>query len=169
MKFVYLFSSIIFLSSLFSCSNVKEHKSKSNYDFKSISKVIFQFHDASVPPDFHRSLTYTITPSQLNFMVDSYGEIVKDTTIKIDEGKWHHITQALQQCEISKANSVKQMESGCTGGTGNSMEVFFNDESSWNAHIYYCANEYEGDLLGDLPCFIESIKKDIDPKVFAHD
>lgn len=154
---------------LFGCSNSKKSIENVPSKTKEINKIHFYFQDASVPPDDHRSLTFKITPSKLIFLVDSYGDVVKDTNIKLSAEKWNQIVSSIEHCELSKSKSSKELKYGCSGGTGNSIEVFFDDGSSWNAHIYYCGNEYEGDLLGDIPCFLESIKKDIDPTVFAHD
>ena len=39
-----------------------------------IKEIIYRFGDASVPPDYHRSYTITVTAGGVRIVVDSYGD-----------------------------------------------------------------------------------------------
>ena len=65
---------VVFLMTLTeSCSNKKLSKNK-------ITKIVYSYGDSSVPPKYHRSYTITATKDGIRIVVDSYGNILADTT-----------------------------------------------------------------------------------------
>jgi hypothetical protein len=144
------------------------HSCKSSED-SFISKadtIIYEFHDASVPPDDHRSYVITITPNKLNYVVDSYGDVIKKGFIDIDKKKWEQCKKAFESAGIRNVVE-KENNEGCTGGTGNSIKVYQGTSTLFKGYQYRCGNLNEGDLEGDLNQFLRAIKEGLDYTFFS--
>ena len=75
---------LFFVLFLFSCQKTeskREYPGKEPVNTKFLGDfcIIYGFKDASVPPDDHRSYSIYLTNKNYRFVVDSYGEIIKDT------------------------------------------------------------------------------------------
>lgn len=113
---------------LFSSGHVNGTMMKENYQpEKPVQKIIYQFHDSSVPPKYHRSYVITVICSMVKIVIDSYGEILADREYEITEEQFVNIVESLRK------NGIKNMELGgnenCIGGTGESISV--SDERSF--------------------------------------
>ena len=144
----------------YSCKNAEESLI-SNADF-----IVFEFHDASVPPDDHRSYTISITPTTLYYVVDSYGDVIKKDSLKIGEEKWEQCKNAFESAGIRNVVE-KENNEGCTGGTGNSISVYQGTTTLFKGYQYRCGNFNEGDLEGDLNQFLQAIKEGLDYTFFS--
>ena len=133
-----------------------------------VDEIVFEYHDASVPPDDHRSYVITLNPDKLIYVVDSYGEIIKRDSINIEPNKWNEVRAAFRSCDIRNVEKRKNSE-GCTGGSGNSIYLYANDEKIFGGYQYRCSTFFDGDLDGDLNCFLKTIKSQIDPAFFSTD
>jgi hypothetical protein len=121
----------------------------------SFDRIEYHFQDASVPPQYHRSYSYILTSSTFRYVVDSYGDIISDTTVSIPDGKWEKV-----QGMFSKAISYKkQKESqpGCTGGHGESITTWREGVRIFQGSNYYCGGNTEGNLGGDIDGFVETL------------
>lgn len=166
LRFIY----ILLLGLLFSCKTTSYNKQlDSNTSvIKTADEIIFEYHDASVPPDDHRSYFIQIREDSLFYAVDSYGEIIKENSIGIDHQKWNSIKNAFVSCGIKNVEERKNSE-GCTGGSGNSISAYVKKEQLFKGYQYRCSTFFDGDLDGDLNCFLMTIKQDIDPVFFRTD
>ena len=155
---------------LFSCKTTSHNKQLDSNTSVIITadEIIFEYHDASVPPDDHRSYFIQIREDSLFYSVDSYGEIIKKNSIAIDLKKWNSIKNAFVSCGIKNVEERKISE-GCTGGTGNSISAYVKKEKLFKGYQYRCSNYFDGDLDGDLNGFLMTIKQDIDPVFFSTD
>ncbi|MDG2153264.1 MAG: hypothetical protein P8K10_04950 [Crocinitomicaceae bacterium] len=131
-------------------------------------EIIFEYHDASVPPDDHRSYFIRIKEDSLFYSVDSYGEIIKENSMAIDLKKWKSIKNAFESCGIKNVEERKNSE-GCTGGSGNSIYAYVKKEQLFKGYQYRCSDFFDGDLDGDLNCFLMTIKQDIASDFFHTD
>jgi hypothetical protein len=82
--------------------------------------VTYSFHDASVPPAYHRSVTLTVTRDLAHIVVDSYGEVLADTTAPMPVATWSALSST-----IGSVSAIKVVEpsTGCTGGTSTDLTV----------------------------------------------
>jgi len=165
-----IFIYILLLGLLFSCKTTSHNKQLDSNTSVIITadEIIFEYHDASVPPDDHRSYFIQIREDSLFYSVDSYGEIIKKNSIAIDLKKWNSIKNAFVSCGIKNVEERKISE-GCTGGTGNSISAYVKKEQLFEGYQYRCSNYFDGDLDGDLNGFLMTIKQDIDPVFFSTD
>lgn len=164
-------SVILFLMSgfLFSCRTTPHSHAESPKSLAfSADEIVFEYHDASVPPDDHRSYRIKIHEDKLYYVVDSYGEIIKEDSISIEKNKWNNIQSAFLTCDIRNVEKRKNSE-GCTGGSGNSIYLYDNQEKLFAGYQYRCSTFFDGDLDGDLNCFLKIIRSGIDPTFFSTD
>ncbi|MDG1841093.1 MAG: hypothetical protein P8I93_01960 [Crocinitomicaceae bacterium] len=131
--------------------------------------IIYGYQDASVPPDDHRSYTIYLTNENYRFVVDSYGEIIKDTTLVLanQKEKIKNTQKAFKSCKI-KNREQKIEDMGCTGGNGEFIKIIRDGEIVFHGSNYYCAGKTEGNLIGDIKTFLSNLKSEVDPKVFEH-
>ena len=87
--------------------------------------VVYEFHDASVAPDHHRSYTLTVWEGSARLVVDSYGDPLHDVTKRIDETVWQHTLA--KATEFGDAESVRN--EGCSGGTAEELTVVDGDKT----------------------------------------
>lgn len=160
---------ILCIGCLASCKTIPNQQMDTTPSpIKMADEIIFEYHDASVPPDDHRSYMITLNPDKLIYVVDSYGEIIKRDSINIEPNKWNEVRAAFASCGIKNVEERKNSE-GCTGGSGNSIHVYFNNEKIFSGYQYRCSTFFDGDLDGDLNCFLMTIKQDIASDFFRTD
>ena len=166
---------ILFLGiGFFSCQKTDskreyQNKKQSNSKQRGDISIIYGFQDASVPPDEHRSYTIYLTKKNYRFVVDSYGEIIKDTTLVLinQKAKFKKAQKAFKLCKIKKREQ-KIEDMGCTGGDGVFIKIIKDGEIVFHGSNYYCAGKTEGNLIGDIKTFLSNLKSEVDPKVFEH-
>jgi hypothetical protein len=91
----------------------------------STATVIYQFHDASVAPDYHRSYRVTVTHDTGRVAVTTYGKTLHDVSKPIEPALWTYtLDKAL---EFRSARSVSN--DGCSGGTADELIVLRGDGS----------------------------------------
>lgn len=105
------------------------------------ASVIYQFHDSSVAPEYHRSYTITVWDSSAHLVIDSYGDVLVDQTINIEPEVW--------QRTLDAAGAFRDTESipndGCTGGTADELTVLDGDKKEV-VHLFI-----DGCAEGDVP------------------
>lgn len=82
-----------------------------------ITTVVYEFHDASLPPEYHRSYTVTVTADSATVVVDSYGDVIAQDTQPIDAAAW----QATTAAAAALAGTPSSESTGCTGGTADEL------------------------------------------------
>lgn len=130
-------------------------------DREKITKIVYAFHDSSVPPEYHRSYTITAEPDHIDLVVDSYGDVLHDGKYALRDGDFDAIIDAFFAAEITTCRSS---ELGCDGGTGNSIEIYEEEQLTFSGTVYYCGGENDGGLCGDIRGFgkkIESFVPDL--------
>ncbi len=131
--------------------------------------IVYGYQDASVPPEDHRSYTIYLTNKNYRFVVDSYGEIIKDTTLVLANQK----EKVKQVLTAFKKHKIKNMEEqvddiGCTGGNGEFIKITKEGERFFNGSNYYCGGKTIGNLTGDVKGFLKELKAQVDAKVFLY-
>ncbi len=84
--------------------------------------IEYQFTDASVPPQYHRSWTLRVDPMTARITVDSYGDALAERETALPDGLWQRLTANLP-AEQSPAGPAD----GCTGGTSMAVRVSSDD------------------------------------------
>jgi len=141
---------IIVMTTAESCSNKKLSKNK-------ISQIIYSFGDSSVPPQYHRSYTITATPENIRIVVDSYGNILADTTYQMTKESFGSLVDNFNESKIISIKKVDDQD-GCTGGTSKYIKIYEGDKIIFDGYAYFCGGKIFGDMKGDFDSFATEIK-----------
>ncbi len=82
--------------------------------------VTYAFHDASVPPAYHRSITLTVTKDESRIVVDSYGQVLADQAAPTPPAVWAALGRSLPSVS---GIVVSDAAEGCVGGTAADLVV----------------------------------------------
>ena len=116
--------------------------------FEGVDKVVYRYQDGSVPPQCHRSYAITVTKEEAKIVVDSYGKVISEEGIAFSEGEFDGVLDVIREAGIRKWKRLTNLE-GCTGGTGEVLDMFAGEEEVFSAKVYHCAGKDGGDLRGD--------------------
>lgn len=122
-----------------------------------ITKIVYHFKDSSVPPQYHRSYTITVTRDQVHIIVDSYGDIISDSTFDMSENKMNNLIKCIEIYQIRKQD-YKDENKSCTGGTSKSITVFSGKNILLEGVAYKCGGSIHGSLSGDIDSFAKMIE-----------
>lgn len=97
--------------------------------------ITYRFLDSSVPPQYHRSWTLTVTKQDEEIAVDSYGDVLGGGRAETPEAVWAGLAAGLPQIE---ALTVSDDTQGCTGGTGEAVTVESGGAVLVDLTVYEC-------------------------------
>lgn len=103
--------------------------------------VTYAFHDSSVPPQYHRSETLTVTKDQAHLVIDSYGDVLADETVATPADVWDELGRTLPEVTSLEAETV---ELGCTGGTSADLTVESGGEMIVDLSPEFCGGTNPG-------------------------
>lgn len=154
MKYLYL----LLVSAMFvACgSNQKSTSDKKMETSTQADKLVYHFGDASLPPQYHRSYTVTVTASTLHIIMDSYGDKIGEKSFELKSGDFKGLMDAFTKAGIK--NCDMKEEPGCTGGTSESVTLFNKDAKTFDGSVYHCGGSNSGSLCGDTEALKAHIK-----------
>ena len=97
--------------------------------------VSYAYHDSSVPPQYHRSESLTVTEGEAHLVIDSYGEVLADERVPTPAEVWDTLGSTLpsvQELEVQPADD------GCTGGTGMDLVIALGDQNLVELRPQFC-------------------------------
>jgi hypothetical protein len=103
--------------------------------------VTYAFHDSSVPPPYHRSVTLTLDRDSARIVVDSYGDVLADETTATTAQAWAELGATLASMIDLK---VEPGPDGCTGGTSIDLVVTSGSTPIVDVSPEFCAGSNEG-------------------------
>ena len=127
--------------------------------WESLSNIEYSFGDASVPPPYHRSYRIEVSrDSFLRFTVESYGEVLKDTSAHIAWDAFFLACEEMDSYFLQSETSSFQDED-CTGGTHHRLTLTYGPFDGIFEEVelshYRCGNETSGDLSPDIDRYVE--------------
>ena len=121
-----------------------------------IQEITYHFGDASVPPEYHRSYTVTVTTDKVRIVVDSYGEILADKEYEITSKRFKDIRKSLERNRIR--NCTLGDDEGCTGGTIERISFSDGENEIFSGTVYHCGGKDTGNLCGNITSFADDVK-----------
>lgn len=118
--------------------------------------IVYRFGDASVPPQFHRSYSITITEDTLSVVVDSYGDVLHQKSFPFTVDDFTKVKQMIKKHKIGNVNLGE--DDGCTGGTTESLALYGINGILFSGTVYHCGGNDCGNLGGDIKSLAEGIK-----------
>jgi hypothetical protein len=125
-----------------------------------LEKLEYHFGDASVPPEYHRSYAFFVNRDTLKVVVDSYGEILFDTTQTITGDILTECGKIILESAIERC--LEEDAEPCTGGTSESLKLYAESKLFFNGHIYHCGGNRYGTMSGDTSKLVELLKSQFD-------
>lgn len=117
--------------------------------------IAYAFHDASVPPPYHRSVTLTVTKDESHLVIDSYGDVLADETLATPAAVWTTLADTV----TSLADlPVAPAPEGCTGGTGIELTVSSGSGTTVDLAPEFCGGSNE-DLQPAINGWISPARK----------
>ena len=124
---------------------------------KPITRIVYHFQDASVPPQYHRSYTITVTREHAHIIVDSYGDILAEESIDIAEQVIDDLARDIEIYQI-KRQKRKSDTMEYTGGTSKSLTVYSEGILVLDGTVYDYRGRFEGSLSGNIDAFTQKIE-----------
>ena len=121
-----------------------------------ITETTYHFGDASVPPDYHRSYSVTVTADKVRVVVDSYREILADKAYTITSLQFDDIKRFLERNRIRNCTLVD--DENCPGGTSERISYSDKGNELFSGSVYRCGGNDTGNLCGDISSFAEDVK-----------
>jgi len=112
--------------------------------------VTYAFFDSSVPPQYHRSITLTVTKAEAHLVIDSYGDVLADEKAPVPEGVWATLGATLPTVSSLTATELEQ---GCAGGTGIELQVMAGQSALVDLSPEFCAGS-NSDLEAPITAWI---------------
>lgn len=119
-----------------------------------ITSVRYHFQDASVPPPHHRSVTVTVSLESVDYVIDSYGDIISEAHAP---GSQETLDKAIAAYEAANFKPAPSKEPGCTGGTSRSVRVEQGSLIAFAGTLDACGGSETG-LQGDMDGFAAAMK-----------
>ena len=143
-------TSLIFAIGFLMASEDKDHL------YGAIKELTYRFQDASVPPEYHRSYTITVTPDKVRIVIDSYGEILADKRYGITEEQFNNVKNSIEKNRIR--NCTLGEDEGCSGGTIEIISYSDGESEIFSGSVYHCGGKDTGNLCGDITSFADDVK-----------
>jgi hypothetical protein len=105
------------------------------------SVITYQLQDSSVPPEFHRSVTVTVTKATTRVVIDSYGDVLADRSTKTPDEVWAMLDAGMPEAATMVVNDDPK---GCTGGTGRALEVVTAGQKVVDIQAEFCGGSNSG-------------------------
>jgi hypothetical protein len=120
-----------------------------------LSSVEYHFQDASVPPPYHRSVTIHVSLDSVDYVIDSYGDVVAEAHAPGSQATLDQAIAAYQAAGFALLPPATEPE--CTGGTSQSVKVKQGSLIAFSGTLSDCGASETG-LTGDMEGFAQAIK-----------
>ncbi len=141
---------IIMCFSSTSCSAQKKSSGKA-------SEITYRYGDSSVPPQYHRSYTITVTEERISIVVDSYGDILAEDSFDLAPGKMGELIKLAKDLKIRNTGNLRT-SSNCDGGTTRRLTIIEKGRERVNGEMYICGGTIYGTLRGDIDELGQALK-----------
>ncbi|MFT5582588.1 MAG: hypothetical protein ACI9VR_000164 [Cognaticolwellia sp.] len=121
----------------------------------SLTAVEYHFQDSSVPPPSHRSVTVSVSLDSVDYVVDSYGDIVAQAHAPGSQATLDQAVAAYRAAGF--ALTPPSTEPGCSGGTSRSVKVKQGSLIAFTGTLSSCGSTESG-LTGDMDGFARTMK-----------
>lgn len=118
---------------------------------------VYNFHDASVPPQYHRSYMIDVEDTVVKFIVDSYEDILFEETFSITGKQLDEFIKGVKACKL-RYGKGKVEPKGCTGGTSDSFFFLWNGETPQDGYTGKCGGKDYGNVKGNVEKLRELFK-----------
>jgi hypothetical protein len=94
---------------------------------QAITKILYEYNDAAVPPPYHRSYKITVTPNRCHLMVHAYGKIILDKQCTIERAIWERLVKDASTLPIQALPKAADPQDS-TGGSSRFITLYSEDQ-----------------------------------------
>jgi hypothetical protein len=114
-----------------------------------VTALVYRFGDSSVPPEYHRSYTITVTKTSALAIVDSYGKELNREKVQIDEADFSRALKLISEGTIGPVKKNRDGREGCAGGTTEELILYKGDDVYFRGRLEHCGGAVSGNMTGD--------------------
>lgn len=114
-----------------------------------ITKIIYRFRDASVPPQYHRSYTISVIPSEATVVVSSYSKRLNECTIELSPDEFQLVLDILEKSQITQEPEIEDAKR-TIGGKTEYLQLFDNETEILSGNTHCSGTQGRGTLCGDI-------------------
>lgn len=132
-------------------------------DKSSFDKIVFEFKDSSVAPDYQRNYKIVLTKTSAEIVLKSY-KVLDHENIRITAEQFNKIVKIVNDANLKNRPNLD--DDGCAGGTTDTFDFSKNGKSILTGNVYHCAGNEYGNLIGET----DAVKNELTslfPKVKA--
>jgi hypothetical protein len=155
MKILFYFTLVLQVTVLINCAGMKSNNQPSGSG--QITKIVYDFGDASVPPPYHRSYTITLTGDSISKHVHSYSETISNVSKPVTNEQFASVVKIIDDCKFT--NGKEKENTACTGGVSETVSIYSQDERVYYGSVYHCGGDDYGNLLGDTKLLLAELNK----------
>ncbi|MEO9533910.1 MAG: hypothetical protein ABJG68_02860 [Crocinitomicaceae bacterium] len=124
-------------------------------DESTTTKIVYNFHDSSVPPEYHRSYEITMTPTAVGIVVDSYGDILHEKEYPISSEEFSSFIGFVNASDITACKPAEPEP--CSGGTSEGLEIF-TDKKIVDIYLDHCGPSEFPKNCGEIEAVIARLE-----------
>lgn len=124
-------------------------------DAGTTEKIVYNFHDSSVPPEYHRSYEISMTKKSVSIIVDSYGDTLSAKSIELKTGQFDEFIEQINAAELTHSNPKNDL--ACSGSTAESLKIY-TDKLLLNTYLDHCQVDEFPAQSGDVRSVINELK-----------
>ncbi|MEO0396263.1 MAG: hypothetical protein AAF243_09815 [Cyanobacteria bacterium P01_A01_bin.137] len=122
-----------------------------------ITKIVYRFRDASVPPQYHRSYTISVTASEANVVVNSYSTQLNELTVQLSPSEFQVALDVIEKSQITEV-SDNEVAPKTIGGKIEYLTLFENDTEIFKANTQCDSGKGKGLLSSDVKAIRQYLK-----------
>ncbi len=145
MKVLYYLLGLFFMTS-FGCNNSGSNAAHQEHVLN-FDKLIYQYTDASVAPDVHRSYKIEVSDTLIEHLVHSYVDTISFVLSAFAEKDFELLKAEFRSSEIDSC--VDNKEPICSGGTSIGIKLVLKNEIVFDHSVYRCGGKNYGSLCGE--------------------
>lgn len=124
-------------------------------DASSTEKIVYNFHDSSVPPEYHRSYEISINKNSVGIIVDSYGDTLNAKCVELKAGQFDEFIEQVNAAELTHYKHKNDL--ACSGSTSESLKIY-TDKLLLNTYLDHCQVDEFPAKSGDVRTVINELK-----------
>ena len=106
-------------------------KTVKNIDWQQTTKVVYRYSPPSIPPDFYRSFSVTVTEKEIVVKIRNYSETLLTKSYPNTVQNYQAFIRELQAARVKKVKEVKSTASGCDS---ESLSLYKGDNEFFDAY-----------------------------------
>lgn len=122
-----------------------------------IDEIVWESWGPPVAPQYNKTYKIILSQSQQTLSIDSLRTAGIEVTRKLDPKDFDQILALKSKCQI-EIGAPLSFE-GCMGGEGQILTFLWKAEKIAEGRIVDCGGEQRSNIKGNLPLFVEGIRK----------